>query len=901
MNEPRLKWGNLSLNSSKSLRSVTGVFAVVASLWLSQPAGAIDPSRLHMVPFGRPASLNGLLPEGRTRVAPQEEQPLIRLFETGPTWTSLGPSPIPNGQILGPPGTPEVPVSGRVSAIAVDPFNPYIVYVGAAQGGVFRSLDGGETWTSLFVGAKNFAIGCITIDPRDHNTVLIGTGEGNLSADSYFGVGVYVVRNATSDNPVLRGPFHLDNNGVDVFSARSIVSIQVDPRNDSIVFLATSSGAGGLGANTGLPGALLPARGLYRSTNFMAKIPRFTRLNVGPGTNTIVTSAVLDPENPNHLVCSVFGQVAGTTGNENPQGGIYYTDNALAANPVFIRAIVTGVTADGNLPVLTNVKLAAARPEGTPGQQGVGLTVLAATDEFDTNQQDQGLLRKSTDGGKSFPTILTAADGFAGGQGFYNIAIAIDQNNPQNVYLAGTVSSTGVDPDGPPGHGYMYIDGVVIANPGPPNPNASGHGPVNGGGTFQYSFDGGTTFTPSVVTLHVDSHAIAIAPSNTNVIYTGNDGGVWASTDQSLDWNDINTPGFLATQFESVVVHPSDAKFTLGGTQDNGTILRNPDGTFFRADFGDGGYALIDQTASDTEHVTMYHTYFNATNDLIGFGRVLLTSCAQEGEWSFMGIYGGPVDPTVHCDGTTDSFNGIRITDNVNFYAPIALGPPSPNGADTIYFGTDTLYRSSNQGTTMPPVSQTPIEPIPGGTGGVPISAIGISPLSDDIRVVGLDDGTVWGIINKRLVSPFTFIQIDGGQLPAVYICRVVMDPVDENTAYIAFNGYGLTNPGQQIWVTHNLVVALLAKTVPTWIPAGNGIPSISVNGLVIDPLNHTHLYAGTDHGVYASVNGGASWTQFGQGFPNCEIFDLTLQSPNRILRAATHGLGIWETSIAAP
>jgi hypothetical protein len=896
MNDPRFSWGKLSLTSSKSLRSVTGVFAVLTSLWLSQPAGAIDPSRLHMVPFGRPASLNRLLPEGRTRVAPQQEQPLIHLFETGPQWTSLGPSPIPNGQILGPPGTPEVPVSGRVSAIAVDPDNPNIVYVGAAQGGVFRSFDGGQTWTSLFVGAKNFAIGCITIDPRDHNTVLIGTGEGNLSADSYFGIGVYVVRNATSDNPVLRGPFNLDPNGANVFSARSIVSIQVDPKNDNIVFCATSSGVGGLGANTGLPGAELPARGLFRSTNFMSKTPRFTRLNVGPGTNTIVTSAVLDPANPNHLVCSVFGQVAGTTGNLNPEGGIYYTNNALAANPTFTRAIVTDVTADGNLPVLTNVKLAAARPEEIEVQQGGGLTVLAATDEFDTNQLDQGLLRKSTDGGKTFPIILKSADGFAGGQGFYNIAIAIDQRNPQNVYLAGTLSSTGVDPDGPPGNGFMYIDGQVIANPGPLNPAATGHGPPNGGGTFQYSRDGGTTFTPSVVTLHADSHAIAIAPSNSNVIYTGNDGGVWASTNQAVNWNDINTPGFMATQFESVAVHPSDAKFTLGGTQDNGTIIRFPNGSFFRADFGDGGYALIDQAASDTEHVTMYHTYFNVTNDLIGFGRVLSTSCAQEGEWSFMGIYGGPVDPTVHCDGTTDTFNGIQITDNVNFYAPMALGPPAGNGFDSVYFGTDTLYRSSDRGTTMPAVSQAPIEPIPGGSGGVPISAIGISPLGDNIRVVGLDDGTVWGGITTAL-SPL--IQIDGGQLPAVYICRVVMDPVDLNTAYLAFNGYGLTNPGQQIWVTHNLVGALLTNTAPTWIPAGNGIPSISVNGLVIDPLHHKHLYAGTDHGVYASVNGGANWTKFGIGFPDCEIFDLTLQSPNRILRAATHGLGIWETTIA--
>ena len=367
---------------------------------------------------------------------------------------------------------------------------------------------------------------------------------------------------------------------------------------------------------------------------------------------------------------------------------------------------------------------------------------------------------------------------------------------------------------------------------------------------------------------------------------------MWGSTDSGLDWQDCNTAGYLATQFESVVVHPTDPNFTLGGTQDNGTIIRYPDGSFFRADFGDGGYALIDQSATDTEHVTMYHTYFNVSQDLIGFGRTLSTKCALEGEWSFMGIYGGPVDPTKHCDGTTDTFNGIVFTDNVNFYAPMAVGPGTPN---TVYFGTQTLYRSSDRGTTMPPASQAPIQPITGGTGGVPISAIGISPTSDNIRVVGLDDGTVWG----TATGSTTLVQIDGGVLPAVYICRVVLDPVDPNTAYLAFNGYGLTaKPGQQVWVTHNLKDALTSNTVPTWKAAGKGIPSISVNGLVIDPMNTKNLYAGTDHGVYASTDGGATWSKFGTGFPDCEIFDLALQSPNRILRAATHGLGIWQASI---
>jgi hypothetical protein len=269
------------------------------------------------------------------------------------------------------------------------------------------------------------------------------------------------------------------------------------------------------------------------------------------------------------------------------------------------------------------------------------------------------------------------------------------------------------------------------------------------------------------------------------------------------------------------------------------------------------------------------------------FGRVESTACAQEGEWSFMGIYGGTIDPTVHCDGTTDTFNGINIDDNVNFYAPIALGPGTPN---TVYFGTDTLYRSADKGTTMSPISQTPIEPITGGTGGVPISAIGISPTSDNIRVVGLNDGTIWA----TTTGSSTLVEIDGGKLPLAYVCRVVLDPSDSNTAYVTFNGYGLTaKPGQQIWVTHNL-----SALTPSWTPAGKGIPSISVNGFVIDPQNTKHLFAGTDHGVYASTDGGAHWSQFGKGFSDVEIFDLTLQSPARILRAATHGLGIWQASI---
>lgn len=489
------------------------------SLGLCLPVRAIDPARLHMKPFGHPAELNPVLGPLRPKASFRPQRSVIPIFQSeklaAPQWIALGPDPIPNGQTYtshgSAPRSLEVPVSGRVSAIAVDPKNPDIVYVGGAQGGVYRSLNGGKTWEQLLKGGLNFAIGSITVDPTDSTRVLIGTGEGNLSADSYFGVGVYLVTGAKSKTPSLNGPYNLTSASKNAFANRSIVKILVDPQNNNIVFCATSSGVGGLGAQTG---AALPNRGLYRSTNFGGANPTFDQLTVGPGANVICTSAAMDPTNPDHVVCSLFGQVS--SGGHNVQGGLYYSLNATSATPTFTLATVTGLTSDGNLPTLTNVKLDISSD---------GNTVLAATDEFDTNQQDQGVLRKSTDGGKTYPTILTAADGFAGGQGFYNIAIAIDQTNPQNIYLAGTLSSTGVDPDGPTGHGYMYIDGQVIANPGPSDPAATGHGPPNGGGIFQYSTDGGTTFTPSVNGLHADSHAIAISKSDPKVIYTGNDGG----------------------------------------------------------------------------------------------------------------------------------------------------------------------------------------------------------------------------------------------------------------------------------------------------------------------------------------------------------------------------------------
>lgn len=740
-----------------------------------------------------------------------QEVALLQPMISSVSWTPIGPAPLPNGQTTG----RSDPVSGRVTAIAIHPTNPDVTYVGTAQGGLYRTLDGGATWTPLMDNALSLAIGALAIAPSNPTTVFVGTGEANFSLDSYFGVGVYRITNADT-TPTLDGPFNLDGSSVDVFTGRAISKILVDPNDANRIFVATATGVGGIGGD--LP-ASLPSRGLYRSTNALdPSSPTFTKLTVATanGGNRSITDLVFEPGNPNILLAAVRGF------NGAGDGGIYRSVDALAATPTFTRTQTVGTAVS-----IYNTKLAI-------NTVGLTVTVLAATEE------SGGALRESTDGGVTWPTVLSGANGFCSGQCFYDMAVAVDPANANVIYLGGSANGASTR--------------ILVKT-------------INGAG-----------FTSIDTGLHADTHALAIAPSDANTVYVGNDGGIWKSTDAGANWTSLNNATFSATQFQSLALHPVDRNFMIGGTQDNGTEYMRSDATWTRADFGDGGFALIDQGATDTTTVTLYHTYFNQTNNLIGLARVTNTACAADNEWVYRGA--GFVDATTGCEGVAlGANNGINLSDSVLFYAPIALGPGTPN---TLYFGTDRLYRSTNKGDTMTVVSQGPFAI------GVPVSAIGISSQNDNVRIVGLANGQVFATTTGA--NPLTDIT---GPFPFAYVARAVIDPHDSNTAYVTLSGFGLA-AGQHIWKTTNL-----GAGTPTWMASGNGIPDVPVNAFVIDPSDSNILYAGTDIGVYQSSNGGASWTPFSSGLPRVAVFDAAIQGPNRVLRIATHGRGIWEIQLA--
>src|SRR6059058_6124153 len=398
----------------------------------------------------------------------------------GPAWTALGPAPIPNGQTIPADvngiSLTHTPVSGRVTSVAIDPANANVVYVGAAQGGVYKSTNGGSTWTRLMDSAMTLAVGSLELDPTDAtgNTLLIGSGEGNFSGDSYAGFGVYKVTALKSSSPILSGPF-----GSSQFIHRSIPGLAIDPNNHNNVYVGSATGQQGIGpqAPTGAP-----PRGLFRSTDAASTFTKLAVANLPATADFRVTSIVYEPGNADRVFVGIADANV-----PNAFGGIYFTGNASAPSPTFTKLRATSKKDFAPIKFAIN-------------KIGNTVTVVAVTGETAPNNQGQGQAYKAVyDSSKSTinPTFspLPAANGFADGQGSYNLGVAIDPTNANNIYVVGTLN-----------------------------------------GTFLFSRDGGQTFTPSNDRLHVDSHMVGVAPSNPSIIYTGNDGGVWQSTDAGVTW-----------------------------------------------------------------------------------------------------------------------------------------------------------------------------------------------------------------------------------------------------------------------------------------------------------------------------------------------------------------------------
>ena len=164
----------------------------------------------------------------------------------GAAWTQIGPAPIET------PTLTMGPNAGRVAGLVIDPTSAgKTMFVGFAHGGVWRTTDGGATWTAVTDAQQTLTTGALALDPKDPKTIYVGTGEGDNSADSFVGQGVLKSTDG-GDTWTLHGADKLAN--------AAISKIAVDP-SDGAVYASTVSGFIGKGQTQVTPASL----GLWKS------------------------------------------------------------------------------------------------------------------------------------------------------------------------------------------------------------------------------------------------------------------------------------------------------------------------------------------------------------------------------------------------------------------------------------------------------------------------------------------------------------------------------------------------------------------------------------------------------------------------------------------------------------
>jgi hypothetical protein len=831
-----------------------------------------------------------------------------RALAATPSWTALGPSQIPGGQTdtsHGGGGNPFAAgtVSGRVSAIAVDPTDPNVVYCGGAQGGVWKTtnaLSATPTWTPISDFEASLAIGDIAIDPVDHNIIYVGTGEANGSCDSYYGQGIL----RSTDGGATWTLF----NGGGFFTNEAISRIVIDPDSAGSATSTTLWASTVLGFfSSGTEDCNLPPGAyngaLFRSTDSGATW-EVQDVPTGGAGSARVHDMGLDPENSNVLFVAVRGFPA-------TAGGIWRSNNAKAKNAHFNKVDTKFAQVDVADPPVRRITLGVGHNRTLYAALGaLGETLWgfykstnsgANWSQVDAGNNGRAKVLGTTvtrQNGPAFTAsmqfhriilddkfsrqVISVANGntltisgapittkstemlwsvgsyplYCSGQCFYDMTVGVDPADPtaNTVYVGGNPHTYNLDTSGVPGGHYNWRT-------------------LDGGSTWR-AISQGNSFTNGV---HTDDHAIAfdtsVSPSR---VYDGNDGGIWSTDDQGVSWKNLNT-NIAITQFQGVGLTAANTSRVLGGTQDNGTNILNYGGVappaWFHTDFGDGGQAIIDQSNADR----MFHTYFNASFAFYGPARTFPVA-GLPGSWPFAGCYFG-YGPQY--------YNGLgECTDPVSFYAPMTSNPSfSP---DVIYFGTDRVYRSpSPQPTVFGVPSWTAVSP--SLTDGGFVSAIGVFNGTVGGKEV-VYAGSAFGELHVSFDVPTsgagTWTDISAG-LPPRFVSEIEVDSSDATgkTAIATFSGFNGNSPG---FPGH------VFKTTDgsTWTDITGDLPDIPATCVAIKGAT---IYVGTDIGVFQSDDNGAHWVFLDNGLPHVAVFGLDKNLANGDIIASTHGRGMFK------
>ena len=433
----------------------------------------------------------------------------------GTAWTPIGPNPIQEG------GNPD---NGMVTAIAINPNNKNVIYIGTAGGGVWRSRDGGTNWTPLFDRALALGIGepaGLAIDPNNTDIIYAGTsqrvavGTGNTGV---FGApdssqGLYKSTDGGNSWIQLGSGFPTSNRGTALnLIGQSINVVIIDPANSNAMYLASSAG-------------------VFFSTD------AGQNWTAGNGVSGDARSLVLDGS-------ALAGNrilYAGISG----KGVFQSTDGARNWSQILSGSTPAVATAVGPAPKGFNkVIVAIPPPSSAPNVGGVQViyvtlegTGTGATDPVGVFISiDQGVNWKQQTATSLPSGTVTATGGGGATQGGYSFHMAIDPASPGDGF-----------------NDIIYLGAVKQAR----------------------SADSGTTFSVLTTVPHADTHAWAFFPQPSptpTIVYCGDDGGLDVSTNNGGAWKALGVGVQTGLVFNVDIKPDAAGSVIVAALQDNGLL-----------------------------------------------------------------------------------------------------------------------------------------------------------------------------------------------------------------------------------------------------------------------------------------------------------------------------------------
>ncbi len=765
-----------------------------------------------------------LFPTARTNA---QTPPSIPLSAT--TWTAIGPAPLNSVDVT-------FNVSGRISAIAASPTDPNKIYVAAAGGGVWRTSDGGNTWTPLTDTQTSLSMGALALARSNPLVLYAGTGEANNGLDSNFGRGILTSIDGGDTWTLRTGP-------TDVFNRMTVSQIAVDPTNANVAYAAFGAG----GSNS----LCCSNTGIYKTTDGGLTWTNLTAL-VDSMHNW--SAIQIDPSNTNVLYAALGDS------SSNVTNGVYKSTNGGATWILQVGA-PNGLNVD-----VGRIVLAVA-----PSNSQV-LYVSEATIAGDL----QALVR-SSNGGSTF-TTLTNTPNYLTAQGWYDTSVIVDRNNPAIVYVGGSAGDNSIIRSTDSGGTWSDLSNTTPGMSNPVAPHVDHHGidfDANGklldgddGGIYRLDQPAGLLWTNLNGNLNtIQFQGIGLHPTNAAIVIGGSqDNGTDLFSNGTWSETDGGDGGF--------------AKFSKTNPQrvyhqiPNGSFARQ----FFRRsdDCGNTWNTKVTSLVADAAKQNFYAPIVvdpgNGDRVLYGTNRIWETTNGGD-SWTAISVVGS-----------------AGWTPSTHFVDSIGLAPSDPNTIYASVFGN--IFVTTNHGTSWTKVNLP--QPL-GNT--YTIQDIQVDPQHSQTAYVALSGFTGAGTVFVTTNGGTTWRNMSGN-LPDLPTWSLQIDPTAPGTFYAGMDDgvYVTTNSGvswsrfgsglpraqvYQIELNTNLHILgagthgrglweiLTTAVAPPSISAVFGAGAINVNGQIA--LSFT----------IANPNSGTALT--GIGFSNNLPAGLIVATPNGV------------------